>query len=215
MDLFSEIDVQYQQATTPPEETKGSSGAKPKRRKGNINKQENNLSVHNATWFLELMEQSELAELAPEERAKIIESKLRNKPKHRTAILFSDDVKFVLHTPHDLTLDQVTKKKSFPRTDVRVLLLREACRRVINAYELSIQNAPLRSCVWSALMYRAEYHLQQSGFEDIYIVEHNNTNKEATFNVQGHEITRSNFTKIARHFCDSAEKREGLKNDDG
>ena len=144
----------------------------------------------------------------------MIESKLRAKPKHRTAILFQDDARFILSgdalVAHD-TAEFARRGESKPNSnfDHRVWLIREACKRVIQAYSLSIENAPMRSCVWSALMHRAEFHLKRCGVQDVDIIESNNTHKEAMLCVQKHQVSRSNFTKIARQCIETSPKAAG------
>mmetsp|Transcript_13658 Transcript_13658/g.25264 ORF Transcript_13658/g.25264 Transcript_13658/m.25264 type:complete len:274 (-) Transcript_13658:192-1013(-) len=176
---------------------------------------ENLLSVHNATWFLELLEEANMEELNELERTVMRTSSLRHKTKHRTAILFQDDAHFVLKFEHKIDpkgLKERSKSTSNSSVllDPRMALIREACKEVIDSYRLSIDNAPLRSCVWSALMHRAAYHLQRCGIDDVDIIESQHSSKEAMFHVQGHQITRSNFTKIARQFCDNYEQKEAV-----
>jgi len=167
------------------------------------------LSVHNATWFLDLLEKANLEDLGDESRRAIVESKLRAKPKHRTAILFQDDERFVLNGEDEVAQDTLKFAKGCQdeqdaHFDYRVWLIRESCKRVLDAYSLSIRNAPLRSCVWSALKHRADFHSRRCGIEDVCIIENNTTNKKAMLCVQGQQISRSNFTKIARQLLENA-----------
>mmetsp|Transcript_14773 Transcript_14773/g.28596 ORF Transcript_14773/g.28596 Transcript_14773/m.28596 type:complete len:316 (-) Transcript_14773:615-1562(-) len=218
------------------------------------------LTVHHAIWFLNVLERSNMEELTPENKERIEKSTLRVKPKHRTAILFEDDVHFVLESEHHVTPESSviamcsapnaaaaaaaaasnqtrrpslrkgsdTEWKSRSRSsssaqvndgsdgptyledsetgsgvevDRRMVLIRQACKDVIGAYERSIRSAPERSCIWSALMHRAEYHLRESGHTDTRIIENDDPKQESMLELEGHRISRSNFTKIARQFC--------------
>ncbi|GBG32597.1 Hypothetical Protein FCC1311_088222 [Hondaea fermentalgiana] len=220
------------------------------------------LTVHHAIWFLNVLERSNMEQLAPDGRERIEKSTLRAKPKHRTAVLFEDDVRFVLESSHSVVPEtsviamctapnaaaaaaaassNLTRRPSARNSfsgdnsdvgsrqrldaasspamavaakaikdaalteevDIRMVLIRQACKDVIGAYEQSIRNAPPRSCIWSALMHRAEFHLRESGFSDTQIIESDNPKQESMLELQGHRISRSNFTKIARQFCEN------------
>jgi len=162
---------------------------------------EESLTVHNANWFLNLLENDNLLQLGEHDRSLVVQSTLRVKPKHRTAVLFDDDVRFVLYTEHNLRAPNNGEfGKGCP--DVRVWYIRESCKFVVQHFRNSLENAPARSCIWSALMHRAAYHLIQSRIEGIELLENNAKTKEACLVVQGHSISRSNFTKIARQLTD-------------
>ena len=84
--------------------------------------------------------------------------------------------------------------------DNRVYLLHEAIKVVLFCYKQSLAHAAAKSCIWSAIMIRCAYHLQESGFSDVRIVDQVEgvQHKEATLVIEGYHISRSNFTKLCR-----------------
>jgi len=159
-----------------------------------------NVSVKDATWFLDALENYHLSFLTSAETQLLENSGLRARPKHRNAILFQDDCRFIIQQVNSVL---VFDEESFNRSrakDSRVFLLHSAALEVILAYKQSLMHAPAKSCIWSALMYRVAHFLQRSGFAGIRIEEHVQgvQHKEATLFVQDYHISRSNFTKLCR-----------------
>lgn len=159
------------------------------------------ITVKDAHWFLDALEGYHKVQLSQEERDELEESGLREKAKHRNAVLFQDDLSFLLRGTERLVFDaQAFSRSSTCNGDRRVFMLHEAAKIVLRAYRRSRDNAPPKSCIWSALMYRLAYFMQKSGIPGVSIVEHVEgvRHKEATLVVQGYHISRSNFTKLAR-----------------
>lgn len=160
---------------------------------------EPSITVKDAYWFLDTLEEYHMKSLTEEQRETLKESGLRSKPKHRNAVLFFDDYDFLFNTPEPVSFDEAKFDES-KVSDYRTFLIRESVRSVLSAYKLSLLHAPAKSCIWSAMMIRTAFHLRRSGYNNVRIedqvegVQH----KEASLFLQGYHISRSNFTKLCR-----------------
>jgi hypothetical protein len=166
---------------------------------------EPSITVKDAYWFLDTLEEYHMKSLTEEQQKILHDSKLRIKPKHRNAVLFFDDYEFLFNTKEMITFDEAKFEES-KISDTRIYLIRESVKAVLSVFTLSLMHAPAKSCVWSAMMIRTAFHLNRSGYTNVRIddlvegVQH----KEASLFLQGYHISRSNFTKL----CRSVLKRE-------
>ncbi|GBG24348.1 Hypothetical Protein FCC1311_005662 [Hondaea fermentalgiana] len=158
------------------------------------------LSVKDSFWFLDTLEDYHLSRLGPEDRRYLEGLSLRDKAKHRNAVLFEDDEDFILRRREDKLRFDAQAFQESTCSDSRVYLIQQATLAVMLAYAKSLLHAPAKSCIWSSLMYRVAHHLQRSGFTDVSIAEHVRgvKHKEATLLLQGYHISRSNFSKLCR-----------------
>mmetsp|Transcript_33698 Transcript_33698/g.54061 ORF Transcript_33698/g.54061 Transcript_33698/m.54061 type:complete len:234 (-) Transcript_33698:596-1297(-) len=157
--------------------------------------EQENLCKKDAYWFLEKLEKHHISNL-PKNKLHILEkTNLRSKAKHRNAILFQDDYEFIMN--HDINLD---REKAQVGDSMKIYLLHSACKKVITSYHKSIEHAPEKSCIWSALMHRVVYFLKRCNIPDVKIQEQvaGVKHKESTLFIQGYHISRSNVTKLMR-----------------
>ena len=168
------------------------------------------ITTKDAAWFLSALEKFHMSELSEGERAALEASGLRGKAKHRNAILFPDDVDFLLRWrgPTNLeeraiesaALAEAEGSASAQPTDRRVLIMHTALRDVLEGYRRSRSNAAEKSCIFSALILRVALHLKRCGIRDVVLQEtvEGVAHKEATLFVQNYHISRSNFAKIVK-----------------
>jgi hypothetical protein len=166
-----------------------------------LNEDENDLGLKDAAWFLEVLEaanERELELLDPAALAALQQSGLRTKTKHRDAILFHEDVRFVQHH-HAFRLDYSDAKC---KKDPCKWLVHGLSQAVLAAYPETLRAKPDRSCVWSALLERAEFLMRKSGFTDVHVGFSKGTGRELTFYLGDYAISRSNFTKVMKRYAD-------------
>jgi hypothetical protein len=175
------------------------------------------ITTKEAAWFLSSLEEFHMSELSEGERLALMASGLRFKAKHRNAILFPDDVDFLLRWrgPTNLeeraiesaALAEAEGSASAQPTDRRILIIHTALRDVLEGYRRSRSNAAEKSCIFSALILRVALHLKRCGIRDVVLQEtvEGVAHKEATLFVQNYHISRSNFAKIVKEIL----KRNG------
>ncbi len=178
---------------------------------------EEGITTKEAHWFLGSLEEFNMSELTAVEREALEATGLRSKAKHRSAILFPDDVDFVLRWrgPTNLeeraiqgaALAEAEGSASAQPTDRRILIIHTALRDVLEGYRRSRSNAAEKSCIFSALILRVALHLKRCGIRDVVVQEtvEGVAHKEATLFVQNYHISRSNFAKIVKEIL----KRNG------
>ncbi len=167
---------------------------------------EHDLNLKDAAWFLEVLEAANERELEPAALAALQQSGLRSKTKHRDAVLFHEDARFV-QRQHAFRLDYSDAKC---KKDPCKWLVHNLSQAVLAAYPETLRAKPDRSCVWSALLERAEYHMRKSGFTDVRVGFSEGTSRELTFYVGDYAISRSNFTKILKRYADADETKLSL-----
>ncbi|GBG24004.1 Hypothetical Protein FCC1311_002222 [Hondaea fermentalgiana] len=175
------------------------------------------MTAKEANWFLDALESYHRDQLTPAERNDLENWALRDKAKHRHAVLFEDDLNFLIRGNQRLLFDATAFSQAFSRSstcngDRRVFMLREATKMVLQAYRTSRENAPPKSCIWSALMTRLYRFLVKSNVQNVEIVERVDgvKHKESTLLLQGYHISRSNFTKLARQIWTRMEAAESF-----
>uniref|UniRef100_A0A7S2RIB1 Uncharacterized protein n=1 Tax=Mucochytrium quahogii TaxID=96639 RepID=A0A7S2RIB1_9STRA len=161
--------------------------------------QSSDISNQDARWFLSSFEQYNLGNITGEEAKIIQETGLRAKSKHRNAVLFQDDYNFIFKTQASLELPGVEAgridKKSKTKLDKRKFLIHKAIDVVKVAYKLSIEHAPPKSCIWSAMMNRVAFHMQRSGYPQV-TVSPSEKGVEELLIFDEFRWTRSNFSKL-------------------
>ncbi|GBG28083.1 Hypothetical Protein FCC1311_043062 [Hondaea fermentalgiana] len=164
------------------------------------------LPLKDAAWFLESLETYHMGRVTAAERAAIVDSNLRTKVKHRAAILFHEDVDFIIHYPKRFMLDA---NDPFCERDPQRWIIHELSKILVNNYQVSIRAKANRSCIWSALMSRALFHLERSGFNQVRISNNTQANNEATLFVGDYHISRSNLTKLLKRHAGAQDGPDG------
>lgn len=166
------------------------------------------LPLKDAAWFLESLENYQMAKVSNSDRNAINESTLRSRVKHRAAILFHEDLDFIVHYHKRFQLDQ---NDPFCDRDPQRWIIHELSKILVENYQGSIRAKADRSCIWSALMARALFHLERSGFTQVHIANNHHANNEATLFVGDYHISRSNLTKLLKRHAGAPDAPDSME----
>jgi len=161
-----------------------------------------------AIWFLDLMEMEDMSRLSSGELDRLLSSKLREKSKHKYSVLFDDDMDFIFRT--DILINPLL---DVPLRENGKHIVRETCKVLVECYRTSLEEKASRSCIWSALLDRALFHIRRAGFHEAKTGAFGPQQKEVSLFVDDYHISRSNLRKIIVELLGSSSTIEMDSND--